>query len=45
MHNVAFPMIKKPEGEDDIRIVFLSQDRKRCLDLHVIDPNGKVHTS
>ena len=36
-------MIKKPEGENDVRVVFFSQDGIRRVDLNVIDPTGNVH--
>ena len=35
-------MIRKPDGENDVRVVFFSQDYTRKLDLNVIDASG-VH--
>jgi uncharacterized protein YfaP (DUF2135 family) len=37
-------MIKKPEGENDVRVVFFSADDTRNLDIYVVDPDGKHHT-
>ena len=45
LQNIAFPMIRKPEGENDVRVVFFSQDGTRKLDLQVIDPSGKDHNT
>ena len=33
-------MIKKPEGKNDVRVVFFSQDGVRKLDIYVVDPEG-----
>ncbi len=38
-------MIRKPEGENDVRVVFFSQDETRKLDIYVVDPEGKHHTT
>jgi len=38
-------MIRKPEGENDVRVVFFSQDGLRKLDLFVIDPSGNHHNT
>ena len=45
LKNIAFPMIRKPEGENDVRVVFFSQDETRKLDIYVVDPEGKHHTT
>jgi len=33
-------MIKKPEGKNDVRVVFFSQDGTRKLDIYVVNPDG-----
>jgi len=45
MKEIAFPLIRKPEGVHDMHVVAAAEDNSRCLDLHVIDHEGNVHQS
>jgi hypothetical protein len=47
LHNyecLEYPMIQKPRNDDEIKLMIQPNNKKNCLRLHVINPDGQEIT-